>query len=314
MRFSIWPSTHRPWSEILALAEHSAATGWDGVYFADHLMPHGAFGPDSDPSAPLDGDTLECWSVLAALAASVPRVRLGSLVSSVTFRHPAVLAAIAAAVDNISGGRLVLGIGAGWQVNEHTANGIPLGTVAERLDRFEEAVQVLSSLLRERRTTFTGRVYELHDAPNQPRPVQERLPLLVGGGGERRTLPLAARYADQWNFWSTPDVLAAKVGVLHAHCEAIGRDPREVRVSTQAHLVMSTDAAQVASRAARVAGPAMAGSPDEITDIVGRYRDAGADEIIIPDLAHEPWRAYADLCDEFRERVAVHFTRSAPPA
>src|SRR5947208_10152025 len=140
-------------------------------------MPHSDFGPGADPSAPLDGDTLECWSVLAALAASVPRVRLGSLVSSVTFRHPAVLAAIAAAVDNISGGRLVLGVGAGWQVNEHAAYGIALGTVAERLERFEEAVTVLRSLLREHRTTFAGRIYELHDAPNQPGPAQERLPL-----------------------------------------------------------------------------------------------------------------------------------------
>jgi F420-dependent oxidoreductase-like protein len=312
MRFSIWPSTHRSWDEILALARHCEATGWDGLYFADHLMPHGDFGPGADPAAPLDGATLECWSVLAALAASVPRVRLGSLVSSITFRHPAVLAAIAAAVDNISGGRLLLGIGAGWQLNEHAAYGIELGTVAERLDRLEEGVQVISSLLREHRTTFDGRIYELHDAPNQPGPVQERLPLLIGGGGERRTLRLAARHADEWNFWSTPDVLARKVRVLHAHCEALGRDPNEVRVSTQAHLVMSTDAAQLVSRAARVSGPTMVGSPNEITDIVGRYQDSGADEIIIPDVPHEPWRVYADVCDEFMERVAPCFTAGVP--
>jgi F420-dependent oxidoreductase-like protein len=312
MRFSIWPSTHRPWDEILALAQHGESTGWDGVYFADHLMPHGAFGPDTDPAAPLDGDTLECWSVLAALAASVPRVRLGSLVTSVTFRHPAVLAAIAAAVDNISGGRLVLGVGAGWQLNEHVAYGIGLGEVTERLDRFEEAVTVLRSLLRERRTTFVGRSYELHDAPNQPHPVQRPLPLLIGGAGERRTLPLAARAADEWNTWSTPELLARKLRVLHEHCEVLGRDPSDVHVSTQAHLVMSTDREQLESRAARVAGPAMVGSPDEITDIVGRYQESGADELIIPDLAHEPPRAYADLCDEFKERVAPSFTTAAP--
>jgi alkanesulfonate monooxygenase SsuD/methylene tetrahydromethanopterin reductase-like flavin-dependent oxidoreductase (luciferase family) len=108
MRFSIWPSTKRSWPEILDLVRHCEATGWDGVYFADHFMPHGDLTSDVDTSVPLDGDTLECWSVLAALAASVSRLRLGSLVSSVTFRHPAVLANIAAAVDNVSGGRLVL--------------------------------------------------------------------------------------------------------------------------------------------------------------------------------------------------------------
>src|SRR5437764_4906773 len=112
MRFSIWPSPNRPWEEILELTRHCEATGWDGVYFADHFMPDG---PDAMPR---DGDTLECWSAIAALAASVPRLRLASLVTSVTYRHPAVLANIAAAGYNISGGRLLLGIGAGWQAND----------------------------------------------------------------------------------------------------------------------------------------------------------------------------------------------------
>ena len=165
MRFSIWPTTKRPWDEILELTRHCEATGWDGVYVADHFMPHGDFTPDVDHTAPLDGDTLECWSVIAALAAAVPRLRLGTLVSSVTYRHPAVLANIAAAVDNISHGRLLLGIGAGWQVNEHAAYGIELGTVSERLDRFEEACEVISSLLRERHTTYAGKYYRVTDGP-----------------------------------------------------------------------------------------------------------------------------------------------------
>src|SRR5688572_23028884 len=173
MRFSIWPSPMRPWDEILELTQHCERTGWDGVYFADHFMPNA---PDATP---LDGDTLECWSVMAALAATVPRVRLATLVTSVTYRHPAVLANIAAAVDNISGGRLLLGIGAGWQENEHAAYGIKLGPVKDRLDRFEEACEVVSSLLRERRTTYEGRHYRVTDAPNQPPPVQAKLPLLV---------------------------------------------------------------------------------------------------------------------------------------
>jgi F420-dependent oxidoreductase-like protein len=307
MRFSIWPTAKRSWDEILELTQHCEATGWDGVYVADHFMPHGDFTPDVDQTAPLDGDTLECWSVVAALAAAVPRLRLGTLVTSVTYRHPAVLANIASAVDNISHGRLLLGIGAGWQLNEHAAYGIELGTVRERLDRFEEACEVITSLLRERRTTFVGKYFQVTDAPNQPPPVQPRLPLLIGGGGEKRTMRLAARYADEWNFWSTPDELARKVPILHGHCDALGRDPAEMRVSTQGLLFMSTDAKRVAEIRAAAPRLAIVGTPGEVTDIVGQYREAGADELIVPDSTLGSLAECKDSCDRFIEEVAVHF-------
>src|SRR5205823_12584698 len=129
----------------------------------------------------------------------------------------------------------------GWQRNEHVAYGLELGTIAERLDRFEESCAVISSLLRERRTTFNGSYYRVVEAPNQPAPVQARLPLIIGGGGEKRTLRIAARYADIWNSWSTPDVLAIKARALRRHCQEIGRDPGEIRISTQAPLFLSTD-------------------------------------------------------------------------
>jgi F420-dependent oxidoreductase-like protein len=303
MRFIIWPSTARPWSEILELAQHCEATGWDGVYLADHFMPHGDFTPDVDDTVALDGDKLECWSVLAALAAAVPRLRLGTLVSSVTFRHPAVIANIAAAVDNISGGRLVLGIGAGWQRNEHVAYGIELGTIPERLDRFEEACAVINSLLRERRTTFNGSYYRIADATNQPAPVQARLPLLIGGGGEKRTLRIAARYADVWNSWTSPDVLAAKVRVLRGHCEAIGRDPAAIDISTQALLFLSKDESWLATKRNVAPGRSIVGTPSEVADIVRRYRDAGAGEIVIPD-SMEPLTTWKETCDLFIGEVA----------
>jgi F420-dependent oxidoreductase-like protein len=302
MRFSIWPSPARPWDEILELAAHCEQTGWDGVYFADHFMPNG-------PGAtPLDGDTLECWSVIAALAALVPRVRLAPLVSSVTYRHPAVLAKIAAAVDHVSHGRLTLGIGAGWQENEHAAYGIALGTVRERMDRFEEAAQILRSLLRQPRTTFSGQYFHLQDAPNQPAPAQDRLPLLVGGGGERRTLRVAARYADQWNAWTTPEMLAHKVSVLRAHCAQAGRDPDEIHVSTQALLYLSTDEEWLKEK--RQAGPGqpvIAGTPGEVADIVARYREAGAEELVIPDFTLGRMARAKDTCDLFIEEVAPAF-------
>src|SRR4051812_6309979 len=177
MRFSIWPRPTSTFDDIQQLAQHCEQTGWDGVYFADHFMPNGP-----DPT-PLDGDTLECWSVLAGLAATVPRLKLAPLVTSVTYRHPAVLANIASAVDQISGGRLTLGVGAGWQINEHEAYGIELGTVKERLDRFDEACQVLVGLLRQPRTTFGGEYFRVTDAPHPPAPGQGRVPPLVGGGG-----------------------------------------------------------------------------------------------------------------------------------
>jgi F420-dependent oxidoreductase-like protein len=292
MRFSIWPSPNRSWDETLELARHCEATGWDGVYVADHFMPNAA------DATPLDGDTLECWSVIAALAGTVPRLRLASLVTSVTYRHPAVLANIAAAVDTISGGRLLLGIGAGWQENEHAAYGIELGSVKERLDRFEEACRLITSLLREPRTTFEGTHYRLRDAPNQPSPVQAPLPLLIGGGGEKRTMAIAARYADEWNAWTTPDVLAHKVDVLHRHCDALGRDPAEIAVSTQALLFLSTDEGWLAGKRSADLGRAA---------IVGRYAESGADELIIPDFTLGSMARRKDTCDLFMEEVAAAF-------
>jgi F420-dependent oxidoreductase-like protein len=299
MRFSIWPRPTSTFEEIQQLAQHCERTGWDGVYFADHFMPNGP-----DPT-PLDGDTLECWSVLAGLAATVPRVKLAPLVTSVTYRHPAVLANIAAAVDQISGGRLTLGVGAGWQENEHEAYGIELGTVKERLDRFDEACQVLIGLLRDKRTTFDGEYFRVSDAPNQPAPVQPKLPILIGGGGEKRTLRIAAKYADEWNAWTSPEVLEHKVGVLRQHCEAIGRDPGEIHVSSQAMVFLSEDESWLEPR--RAAG-GITGTPDEVTEIVARYEKAGLDELIVPDFTlGNTVERRIQSCDLFIEKVAVNF-------
>ena len=303
MRFSIWPYAGQPWDAVCEIAAHCEQTGWDAVYFADHFMPN------SEGRDPLDGDVLECWSALAGLAAVIPRVRLASLVTSVTYRHPAVLANIAATVDQVSNGRLTLGVGAGWQENEHAVYGLPLGTVRERMDRFDEAVQVLRSLLRAPRTTFSGHYYQLHDAPCQPAPVQHPLPLLIGGGGEKRTIPLAARYADQWNAWATPELLARKVAVLRAHCDQVGRDPSEIRVSTQALVYLSTDNKWLADKRQAAAGqPVIVGTPAEVTEIIAQYRDAGADEIIVPDrtLGREMARR-KDTCDLFMHEVVPAF-------
>ena len=213
MRLSIWPASAATWDVAVATATHAERTGWDGVWIADHFMPG-----MGDAQGPIN----EALAYIAALAAVVPRLRLGTLVCGNTYRHPAVLTKQAATIDNISGGRLVLGLGAGWQEREHTAYGIPFFTVKQRLDMFEEACQVVKALTTEDLADFEGHYYQLHDTPLRPRPIQRPLPLLVGGGGEKRTLRIAAQYADEWNCWGTPDMLSHKMAVLDRHCEDVG--------------------------------------------------------------------------------------------
>jgi F420-dependent oxidoreductase-like protein len=300
MRFSIWPQGNRPWADTLAITLHAEQTGWDGVYFADHFMAN-----DPAGGAPNDEPVLECWATLTGLAVATSRLRIGSLVCGNLYRHPALLANIATTVDNISDGRLVLGLGAGWQRNEHEAYGIDLLDTRTRLDRFEEACAIVRSLLHEERTTFAGEHYTVTDAPCQPRPVQEHLPLLLGASGERRTLRMVAEHADEWNVWSTPESFAQKTGVLARHCEDIGREPGSVVKSTQAMVYLSEDEEWLAKWRTRDIGrPMIVGNPEEVVDIVGRYRDVGVDELVVPDWTMGPVGRTRDTMDLFIERVA----------
>lgn len=299
MRFSYWARSEQPWHEVLDAASHAEATGWDGVWVADHFMP--GFGDDTAPY-------LECWSLLAGLAAAVPRVRLGSLVTGNTYRNPALLAKIATTVDQISSGRVVLGLGAGWQENEHRAYGFDYGTTRSRLDRLDEACEVIRGLLTNERTTVEGQHYTVVDAPLAPKPDRGRLPLLIGGGGERRTLRIAARYADEWNIWGTPDDLAHKGRVLDERCGEIGRDPDEIERSAVALLYLSDDEDFLAKHRGRDVGrPVIVGTPAEVTEIVGGYRDAGVDELIIPDFNLRDLGRRKAVLDQFIEEVAPTF-------
>jgi F420-dependent oxidoreductase-like protein len=276
MQISLWPGAQQPWDVIRDLSRHAEATGWDGIWFADHFLPN-----TPDVGQPV----LECWAVLAGLAATVPRLRLGSLVSGNTYRHPAVLANIATTVDHISDGRVVLGLGSGWQENEHLVYGIPYYDTRERLARLDEACQVIRALFEADRATFAGRFYQLRDAPLEPKPVHGRLPLLIGGGGEKVTLRIAARYADEWNTWGTPETLRHKIAVLERHCLDEGRDPAEIRRSAQALVFMSDDQDWLASRrAAGIDRPALIGTPLEIRAALEEYAEAGVDEFIVPDF------------------------------
>ena len=192
------------------------------------------------------GPCLEGWSTLTALAQATTRLRLGTLVTGVHYRHPAVLANMAAAVDIISGGRLELGIGAGWNEEESGAYGIELGSIKERFDRFEEACEVLKGLLSQEKTTFDGKFYHLKDARNEPKgPQKPHPPICIGGSGEKRTLRITAKYADHWNFvGGPPEEFARKRDVLASHCANIGRDPKEIMLSAHVRLTPDHNAGQ----------------------------------------------------------------------
>ncbi|HET8593985.1 MAG TPA: TIGR03560 family F420-dependent LLM class oxidoreductase [Intrasporangium sp.] len=279
MRFSVWPKLSQPWSEVVEVVRHAEATGWDGVYVADHFMGDGGlFGAVTSAH-------LESTAALAALAAATTRVRLGTLVLGNTYRHPAVVANWAASVDRISEGRVLLGVGAGWQANEHEQYGIGLPPPAERLARLDEACSVIRGLLSESVVTFEGRYYRLADAVCEPKPVQARLPLLIGGKGDRM-LRLVARHADEWNMWATPETIRERGAILDRHCEQVGRDPSSIKRSTQALVRLTDSPFEAKEFVASVGGrPTVAGPAEQFGEVVEAWQEAGVDEVIVPDLA-----------------------------
>jgi F420-dependent oxidoreductase-like protein len=273
MRFSIWPDLDEPWPDLRALVTHADATGWDTVYVEDHFIVH------SDQAAPL----MEATGTLAALAAATERIRLGTLVLSVTYRHPAVIANWAATVDQLSAGRLVLGLGAGWEEHEHAAYGLPLGSPGERVDRFVEGLAVVQGLLTQSRTTVEGRYFQVRDAACEPKPHQDHVPILVGARGPRM-LGVVAEHADRWNMWGSPAQVAEKAAVLDAHCERLGRDPRSIERSAQAMLCVTDDRARAdafVEQHAPSGRAAMAGTATEVAERVAAYAEVGVDEFIV---------------------------------
>jgi len=234
VRFAFKTSTQNTtWDDMLAVWRAADQIDvYESGWTFDHFYP--IF---SDPTGPC----LEGWTTLTALAQATTRLRLGTLVTGIHHRHPAVLANMAAALDIISGGRLELGIGAGWNEEESAAYGIELGSLTERFDRFEEACQVLIGLLSQETTDFDGRFFRLRAARNEPKgPQRPHPPICIGGNGEKRTLRITAKYADHWNFvGGTPAEFARKRDVLKAHCADVGRNPKDIMLS--AHIRLSPE-------------------------------------------------------------------------
>jgi F420-dependent oxidoreductase-like protein len=296
MRFSFWPTPSQSYADVLELARHVADTGWDGIWYADHFMPNA-----KNTSVPWP----EAWTTLAALGAQVPRIRLGTLVSGNTYRHPAVLAKMAATLDHITGGRVVLGLGSGWQENEHRQYGIEFYSVNERLARLAEACAVIKALFTQTSANFNGEYYRLSGATLEPKPVQRPLPLLIGGGGEKVTLRITAEFADEWNVWGDPGVLRHKMAILDQHCADLDRDPKEIARSAVALLFMSDDKGFLEQmRTADTPMPSIVGTPAEIKDIVAEYADAGVDELIVPDFTLGDKAQKIATLDRFMHDVA----------
>jgi F420-dependent oxidoreductase-like protein len=210
---------------VAAQAAAADRSGFDTVMVMDHFFQLPMLGPP-------DREMLECYTTLAALAQHTTGARLSALVTGNTYRNPAVLAKTVTTLDVVSGGRAMLGIGSGWFELEHDAFGIEFGTFTDRFAKLEEALQIILPMLRGERPTFTGEHYSVVDAINSPAPLG-RIPVMIGGSGERKTLRMVAQYADESNLTATLDEVPRKLDALDAHCQRLGRDRSEITVSLQ---------------------------------------------------------------------------------
>lgn len=261
------------------LAVAAEASGFSSVWVMDHFWQLPALGGPDEP-------ILEAYTLLGALAARTERVALGTLVTGVTYRNPAMLAKMVTTLDVISHGRAILGIGAAWYDVEHDGYGFDFPKAGERFDRLEEAVQICRAMLRDERPTFAGRFYTTNDARNVPKPIQPGgPPIMIGGSGEKRTLKLVAQYADMCNVSGGPETVRHKIEVLRAHCADVGRDPTEITTTRLGTLVLTDDAdetGRVKGFLGELAGDGFSeqftvGEPDEVIRAVEALLAAGVD-------------------------------------
>jgi len=267
---------------VAGLATAAEDAGFDSVWVMDHFYQLPMMGGPDQPM-------LEAYTLLGALAARTRRVRLGTLVTGVTYRNPAILAKIVTTLDVISRGRAVLGIGGAWYDVEHKGLGVDYPADRVRLDMLEEAVQICRAMFTGDHVSFSGAHYRVDDARNVPRPVQAGGPkIMIGGGGEKRTLRLVARYADMCNVTGDVATLARKIDVLRRHCAEVGRDPAEVDVTWMTPLILTTSSQNTADTREMLAAVASAqetagftvGQPHEVPGLIAGHIEAGADEVI----------------------------------
>ncbi len=299
------------WDKWHDFVDRSEGLGFESLWRSDHLHPL-VLGPEKE--------VLEAWVSFVTLAARTERIRFGAMVTPMTFRHPSVLAKMAASIDLLSGGRLEMGLGAGWCLPEHSAFGIPFYDWKTRYGMLEEGLEVIKALWTEDNVTFKGRHYTLENATSYPKPAQSpHPPFVIGGNGERRTLPIAAAYAQEWNgIGLTVEGFEAKRDRLHGLCREIGRDPESLDLSLTATTVIGRDDQDFAQRLARVAdilgaesgvagsGPEqlmekgwIAGTPDRVVERILAYSEAGVSRVIFQLYDYED----TDLLDIIAEKV-----------
>jgi F420-dependent oxidoreductase-like protein len=258
------PPQHGAWADYLEVwTTADQIDTFTHAWNFDHFYPL-----VGDPN----GTCLESWTMLSALAQATSRIGVGSMVNGMHYRHPAVTASAAATLDIISGGRLSLGLGAGWFEPESQAYGIPLGTLKERMDRFEEGTEVVVRLLTQEQTDFHGTYYDLTNARCEPKAVQApHPPIVIGGKGRRRTLRIAAKYAQQWDamFSETTEEFVELSGVLDEHCAEVGRDPQEIKRSVHIAWPVDADPKALADRGAEFVA---AGAAQIVFSMRGPYR------------------------------------------
>jgi len=301
------------WNEWKNIVQWTEELGFESLWRSDHFFSF--FGP----SRSIDSlDTLVAHTY-TAMASS--RIKFGPLVLSMTFRHPAILARMAAAIDQLSGGRFILGVGAGWNETEHEAYGIELPPIKQRMDNLEESIQVIKALFENESANFKGKIYTLNDAPMNPKPAQKPMSLLIGGGGEKRTLSMVAKYATEWNvpIMGGLQVYKDKVKVLEQHCEAAKRDPKEIEHSVMTGYISGANQAEVDAKvkaaiesapprfrstdASRPPMTALWGTPDQIVEQIKEIEDAGISRIMIQHRTPPSRQELEFLAQEILPRV-----------
>jgi F420-dependent oxidoreductase-like protein len=308
LRIFTEPQQGATYSQLLAVAWATEDLGFDAFFRSDHYLKMGGVSGEPGPT--------DAWLTLAALARDTERIRLGTLVTAMTFRLPGPLAISVAQVDEMSGGRVELGLGTGWYEDEHRAYGIPFPPLGERFDRLEEQLAAITGLwTTPPGETFSmdGRFYAFTDSPALPKPVQSpRPPIIIGGGGPTRTPALAARFADEFNLPFAPiEAFSAQRDRVRAACTEIDRDPDSLRYTAALVVCCGTDDAEVARRAERIGRQpdelrqnGAAGTPDEVLSTLRRWADAGASRIYLQVLDLDDLDQLSLLADTVLPAVA----------